>query len=86
MLSQNLGLLGGIVGDKMQLNEMGLIASEEWLRTAIVRPNVQLDTFVIMPNHIHAIIILNNAGVSRRVAPAVVAHARGPRSGSIGAT
>ena len=31
---------------------------EEWLRTAEMREDVDLDSFVIMPNHIHGIIVL----------------------------
>ena len=50
--------LGEIVNGEMRLNEIGKIAEEEWLRTAIIRPDIQLDVFVIMPNHIHGIIIL----------------------------
>ncbi|MGA3286898.1 MAG: transposase [Bacteroidota bacterium] len=44
---------------QMQLNEIGKIVKEEWLRTAIIRPDIQLDSYVIMPNHIHGIIVLN---------------------------
>jgi len=47
------------VDGQMQLNEIGKIVKEEWLRTAIIRPDIQLDSYVIMPNHIHGIIVLN---------------------------
>jgi REP element-mobilizing transposase RayT len=40
----------------MILNEMGQIAYDEWLKTAELRPNVQLHNFVVMPNHFHAIV------------------------------
>ena len=30
--------------------------SEEWLATGALRPNVELDQFVVMPNHIHGIV------------------------------
>jgi REP element-mobilizing transposase RayT len=55
-------LFGQIVDGKMQLNECGEIVRDEWLKTEIIRPRVQLDLFVIMPNHIHGIIILNDDG------------------------
>jgi putative transposase len=32
------------------------IVHDEWLRTAVVRPYIQLDEFTCMPNHIHGII------------------------------
>ncbi len=44
---------------KMQLNEMGMIAHNEWLRTSQMRPNIELDEFVIMPDHLHGIIVIN---------------------------
>ncbi|MHB9040170.1 MAG: transposase [Melioribacteraceae bacterium] len=51
---------GKIVKGKMDLNELGSIAEEEWLKTKSLRSNIDLDYYVIMPNHIHGIIILNN--------------------------
>jgi len=73
-------LFGDIVNDDMQLNEIGSMVHREWMRTAIIRPNVTLDLFMIMPNHIHGIIILN-VGATRRVAPTP----NGPKPGSVGA-
>jgi putative transposase len=52
-------MLGEIINGKMRLNEIGKIVEEEWMRTEIIRPDVQLDSYVIMPNHVHGIIILN---------------------------
>ena len=51
---------GEIVNDKMQLSEIGKIVETEWQKTADLRPdmNLILDKFVVMPNHIHAIIII----------------------------
>jgi putative transposase len=56
----------------MILNKAGMIVQEEWLRTAEIRPNVEMDCYVIMPNHIHGIVLLTDAsrGTSRR-APTV---------------
>ncbi|MCX6170839.1 MAG: hypothetical protein NTX65_15975 [Ignavibacteriales bacterium] len=49
---------GKIENERMVLSELGLIVHEEWLRTKTIRQNVDLDYFVIMPNHLHGIIIL----------------------------
>jgi putative transposase len=38
---------------------MGLIAEQYWLEIPNHNPFVLLDTFVIMPNHIHGIIFIN---------------------------
>ncbi len=50
-------LLGEIHEGKMILSAAGEIANSEWLRTPMVRPEIELDAFVIMPNHLHGIII-----------------------------
>jgi putative transposase len=51
-------LFGKVVDGAMQLNECGEIVRTEWFQTAVVRPYVvlNLDEFVVMPNHIHGII------------------------------
>ncbi len=55
-------LFGEVVDGEMRLNEYGQIVEEEWLQTSIIRPYVQLDTFVIMPNHFHAIVVITDDG------------------------
>lgn len=51
-------LLGRVAEGEVLLSEAGRIAEEEWLRTAERRPYVVLDTQVVMPNHIHGLIII----------------------------
>ena len=60
--SNHVCLFGEVVNGEMVLNEYGTIACNEWLNTPNIRKNVELDVFVIMPNHIHGIIILNGRG------------------------
>ena len=64
-------LFGRIREGRIVQSKMGRIVQEEWLRTPNVRANVELDEYVIMPNHVHGIIILNDqsVGATRRVAP-----------------
>lgn len=50
---------GTIVNGEMKISELGKVVEEEWLKTKLVRTNVELDYYVIMPNHFHGIIILN---------------------------
>lgn len=57
-------IFGQVVDDSMMLNEWGQIVADEWEQTAIVRPNVELDAFVVMPNHVHGIIVIVNDGDS----------------------
>jgi putative transposase len=53
------------------LSEVGRIVDEEWRRAPLIRPYVNLDAFVIMPNHLHGVIIITDAavGARRRLAP-----------------
>ncbi len=45
---------GGII-----LNECGKIAEAIWQRTPKIYKDIELDGYIIMPNHIHAIVIIN---------------------------
>ena len=76
-------VLGKVTHWRMMLSGAGRMVEEEWLKTPAVRPQVQLDEFVVMPNHFHGIIMIRNeptiVGATRRVAPT------GPTAGSVGA-
>jgi hypothetical protein len=51
--------LGNVVDGVMDLSSAGVIVAEEWQKTESIRENVALDEWVIMPNHIHGIIVIN---------------------------
>ncbi len=53
-------LFGTVVDGEVILSAIGRIVAEEWQRTAELRENVELDAFVVMPNHIHGIIVIRN--------------------------
>ena len=78
-------LFGEIADSEVRLNGWGKIVREEWLRTETVRPDVKLDAFIIMPNHLHGIMHLTNAGATRRVAPTGKGQFFDPKAGSLGA-
>ncbi len=50
--------LGTIVQDDILLSPIGNIVAEEWLKTAVIRPNIELDAWIIMPNHVHLIVLI----------------------------
>jgi len=54
-------LFGEVVEDDMILNKYGHIVLDEWMETAITRPGILLDEFIVMPNHFHAIVALPDA-------------------------
>ena len=51
-------LLGDIVDDNMQLNEYGRIVETAWEWLGQQYPYVDLDEWVVMPNHLHGIIVI----------------------------
>ena len=51
-------LFGVVAGGQMELDDYGEIVAEEWHQTEALRDNVRLDAFVVMPNHVHGIIVL----------------------------
>ena len=61
---------GNVINGKVKLSEIGKIALEELKKTPEIRKdmNVTLGEFVIMPNHIHCIIIIgeNEYNTNRR--------------------
>ena len=54
-------LFGKINNGKMILNKFGNVVKEEWMRTKEIRKYVDLDYYVIMPNHLHGIIIIEQS-------------------------
>lgn len=52
--------LGEIINGKMILSDFGKIVETEWLKSFEMRDEIFLDEYIIMPNHLHAIIILKN--------------------------
>lgn len=60
-------IFGKIVDGKMQLNEVGLVAAKYWEMIRKIYIEVELDEFVIMPNHIHGILIIGAGRDNRMV-------------------
>ena len=53
---------GEINDDVMKLSEIGKLAENFWLEIPQHFPFVILDAFVVMPNHVHGIILINKPG------------------------
>lgn len=62
-------LFGTLDGDAVRHSAIGRIVVEEWDQTADLRPYIELDAFVLMPNHLHGVIVIcgdddsNNRGL-----------------------
>ena len=53
-------VFGRIVDDKMVLTGIGNIVKRYWLEIPEHFQDVKLDEFIIIPNHVHGIVIINN--------------------------
>jgi putative transposase len=53
-------IFGAIADGAMQLNEFGQIVANHWQWLAIQYPYVELDEWVVMPNHLHGILVLTD--------------------------
>ncbi|MBA2278166.1 MAG: hypothetical protein H0W06_10430, partial [Chloroflexia bacterium] len=53
-------LFGAICDGAMQLNPLGRAVEFEWFCSAEIRDEVTLDAFIVMPNHIHGIVLLTD--------------------------
>jgi REP element-mobilizing transposase RayT len=59
-------LFGEIKNGRMILNELGKIIERAWNDLVNHYRNIELGIFVIMPNHVHGIIVIKETNLSRR--------------------
>ncbi len=71
-------IFGLVKDDRARPSRIGQIVAEEWLRSCEVRPDVTLDAWVIMPNHIHGIVVVGAHGNAPIPPPSVGAHGNAP--------
>ena len=57
---QRVCLFGELVNEEIQLNESGRILEGCWCAIPDHFTNVELGAYVVMPNHIHGIIVIND--------------------------
>ena len=51
---------GDVVDGQVRLNEFGQVAARSWEWLARHFPHVELDEWVLMPNHLHGIIVITD--------------------------
>ena len=61
---------GEVMSERMILNPVGMIVVEEILRTPFLRNNVVIESWIVMPNHVHVIVEI----VPRETMDAVETH------------
>jgi len=60
--------LSEIVEGQVRLTSIGEIVAEEWTKTPVVRPNLVLGSFVVMPDHLHGLIYLKDGSKALGIA------------------
>jgi putative transposase len=87
-------VFGDIVDGQMQLNDWGRVAADCWTSIPAHFEHAALDEWVVMPNHLHGILVITggatqSVGATHWVAPTMRPTTSvtppGPRPGSIGA-
>ncbi|GLI32783.1 transposase [Desulforhabdus amnigena] len=84
-------LFGEIVDGEMRLNTAGKIVADEWVKTEEIRNEIEMDEWVVMPNHLHGILVITGSGITphgegdRRCRGDQPVAPTGPRPRSIGA-
>ncbi|MCP9448033.1 MAG: hypothetical protein NNA22_10760, partial [Nitrospira sp.] len=59
-------LFGDVADGEMRLNDAGGIARQCWFDIPAHFPNASLDEFIVMPNHVHGIIVVDGRGTACR--------------------
>jgi len=53
-------IFGEVVNKEMVLSNFGLVAKQQWEKLPRRFPNIELGAFIIMPNHMHGIIVITD--------------------------
>jgi putative transposase len=78
---QRLCLFGEIVNGEVRLSPIGEIVNSRWRDLPAHTPGLYLDVWVVMPNHLHGIVVLPGSDRARIPDDSP----RGPHPGSLGA-
>src|SRR3990170_4947791 len=62
-------LFGAVADEEMQLNNAGQIAKAAWDELPARFPSVRLDAFIVMPNHVHGIIMVGAQFIAPQKTP-----------------
>jgi REP element-mobilizing transposase RayT len=76
-------LLGEIIEGEMQLSDHGKIVRDCWQDLPRHYSGIELDAFVIMPNHVHGVVVLVGAGLPRPYDDEIPSSPKQPTLGQI---
>lgn len=82
---QRAEVFGLIEAGKVELSSAGKVVESVWKEIPTHHAYVELDEFVVMPNHIHGILVINESPVGARVIAPDSISASNPTIASVGA-
>ena len=78
-------VFGEIVNGEMQLNDSGRVAQRVWEEIPTHFLQVEIDAWVVMPNHVHGVLVITGPHVGATHASPLQRAGAGPPKRSIGA-
>jgi len=67
VVKNRLLLFGNVLNGQMNLNDAGKMIENTWNNLPKYIPGIKIDCGIVMPNHFHGIIILNNKEIDKRL-------------------
>jgi putative transposase len=67
-------VFGDVIDEEMKLSQFGEIVRDAWYDLPNHNYGIDLGEFIVMPNHIHGIIIINDVGAGSEPAPTGKRH------------
>jgi len=62
-------IFGSISDREMVLSEIGQIVEKEWEKIEQIRQEIALDSYIVMPNHLHGIVWINDPVRQNQISP-----------------
>jgi REP element-mobilizing transposase RayT len=70
-------LFGRVREGVVELSAIGELVAREWVGTPALRPGVELDEWVVMPNHCHGLVLVADSGIEAGTVPQIVRGFKG---------
>lgn len=74
-------VFGNIIADVMHPNAFGTIVAEDWVWLAEQFTYIDLDAFIVMPNHLHAIMVISESAGDMRMGAGTMQAGEGRQIG-----
>ena len=74
---------GKVVAGRVELSDIGKMVAQEWSRTGEIRKEIRLDEWILMPNHVHAVVVILNTESGSPIGPYVSRSASSRKARSL---